>query len=162
MSNTGAALWITATHEAVYGSGGWAYARRVGGQVTGAAGGERRTTARRMALTVLAEALKDLSRASPGPAPSELTLHAALPQFIDILAILEGKAPPPEEDLDLWAPVLAAKGQTPLVLVRSEAGPISPIAFLNAWAEFTRQKARAKGQFRAVLPKPNLAGVTWI
>ncbi len=162
MNPIGPALWLVATHESVHGSGGWAFARRVDGLVAGAAGGDRLSTPRRMALTALAEGLNDLPSLVGSATAAPVTLHTALADAGEILAVIAGKAAAPEADLDLWAPVLAAKGSRALILKAAPTGRDTPIAFLTAWAELTREKAMARRQFRAVLPRSNLENVRWV
>jgi hypothetical protein len=41
-------IWIGVAHHPAYRRGGWAFVRSIQGEVTGAAGGDRSTTARRM------------------------------------------------------------------------------------------------------------------
>ena len=54
------AIWIQTSFHTAFKCGGWAYVRRIGGDVYGQAGGERYTSPQRMALGALIAALKDL------------------------------------------------------------------------------------------------------
>jgi ribonuclease HI len=157
-------IWIAVAHSPAYRCGGWAAVRVCEGQVAGAAGGERKTTAGRMALCGLATALRDLpplddpASAAPVRIP---TTSAELAAFAGFLASLAEptQAAAPEEDLDLWARIFtAAKGRR---LELSYAPPTAgtPGAFAAAWADLAFDKAKAKGAFASAIPKPNLAKI---
>lgn len=147
-------IWTCAAHHPAFRCGGWAFVRRVEGQVSGVAGGERNTTARRMALAGLAAALRDLPT---GQGPVRIETTSA--ELAGLAGVLTRRTAPdePDEDKDLLAPILdAAKGRR-LELVRVAAGPRTPTAFAAAWAELAMDKAKATGPFAAAIPKTNLA-----
>lgn len=145
-------IWICAAHNPAFRCGGWAYVREVGGQLSGAAGGERYTSARRMALAGLTASLRGL------PAGAAVRVETTSGELAGLAGALAGTAPP-EEDLDLWAALLAAAMGRRLTLARVAAEPRTPCAFATAWAELGMDKAKAAGAFAAVIPKPNLAKV---
>lgn len=140
-------VWIAAAYHPAFLCGGWAAVRLTAGQVAGAAGGERRTTAERMALAGLAWALGDLP---PGGAVEVLTTSPGL-------AALAVAAEPPETDADLWKQVRSAAQGRRLSIVQASAKTGEPLAFATAWAELSRDKAKATGPFAAAIPKANLA-----
>lgn len=124
----------------------------------GAAGGERYTTASRIALAGLAAALRGLPA---GGEPVEVrTDSAELAGFAPLIASL-GKAAdnPPEDDLDLWAQITGLAAGRRIGLVRAARDAATPIGFAAAWAELARDKAKAAGPFSAAIPKANLAKV---
>jgi hypothetical protein len=63
----------------------------------------------------------------------------------------------PVENLDLWVQAITALRRVRLVTRRAELTPGAPTAFAAAWADFARDRAKDKGAFTAVIPKPNLA-----
>jgi hypothetical protein len=157
-------VWICAAFHPTYLCGGWAYVRDGQGQVTGAAGGERRTTAGRMALAGLAAALRGLAPARPASGLSPVHIQTDSPdlaRFEEVLAGLGQSTPnvPPEADLDLWAQIISASAGLRLTLARKTLDANSPLAFATAWAELARDKAKATGPFAAMIPKTNLAKV---
>jgi hypothetical protein len=150
MSDT-ATIWICAAHHAAFRCGGWAFVREVQGQVSGAAGGERATTARRMALAGLAAGLRDLPAGE-----TAVSVRTTSGELASLPQVLAGTVSP-EADLDLWAQIAAgAKGRR-LALLRVAAEPRTASAFAAAWAELAMDKAKATGPFSAAIPKPNLA-----
>jgi hypothetical protein len=157
-------VWICAAFHPTYLCGGWAYVQDAQGQVTGAAGGERRTTASRMALTGLAAALRGLPPCKSATATAPVDIRTTSPDlalFAEILAGLGEQTPaaPPETDLDIWARVISASTGRRLALTLMDPGPNTPLAFAAAWAELARDKAKATGPFTASIPKTNLAKV---
>jgi len=123
------------------------------GEVAGRAGGDRRTTRARMALSGFLAALKELPGASPvvviAPRADALVLHA----------LLKPSADPPTDDLDLRAGLAKAlAGRAWRLAVGDPTGP-TPMAFAAAWADLARDKAKAGGAFTNAIPKTNLAKV---
>lgn len=152
-------IWTSAAWHPAYRCGGWACVRTAAGQVSGAAGGERYTTASRMALAGLAAALRDLPAPGQGADTiSVLTSSAELAAFAGVLAG-QAQAAAPDEDLDLWAQILTAAKARRLTLARAPVLPGAPTGFTTAWAELARDKAKATGPFSAAIPKTNLAKV---
>jgi hypothetical protein len=149
-------IWLSAAFSPVYRCGGWASVRVDQGQRSGLAGGERNTTAERIALAGLVAALRDL----PSGAVVEIqTTSPDLAAFSGVIASLGSQTQPPTEDLDLWAQIIAASAGRRLTLVHAQAAPGTPLTFAAAWAELSRDKAKATGAFSAAIPKPNLAKV---
>ncbi len=146
-------IWVCAAHHPAFRCGGWAWLRRNQGEVAGAAGGERNTTAGRMALSALASALRGLPQGHDLGAIRVQTTSAELAILPGILA---GRAQP-EEDLDLWAQIAIAAKSYRLDLVRVPVDPATPTAFAAAWANLAMDKAKATGPFTAAIPKTNLA-----
>jgi hypothetical protein len=138
-------IWLAASHHDGFRCGGWAYVRLTGPEVSGAAGGARQITAERARL----------SAGSPGP--TGVTLHSASEAMLDLGKMIAGTAEPPSDDLDLWAQIGAAVAGRAVRFVRTESAPSSPAAFVAAWADLARDKAKAGGPFSAVIPKSNLA-----
>jgi hypothetical protein len=145
-------IWTCAAFHPAYRCGGWASVRSVQGQRTGAAGGERNTTAGRIALMGLAWALSDLP-----PGVTALHIHTtsqALAPLAD-----PSQTALPDEDRDLWARIRTASVGRRLILAHTPAQPGTPTAFAAAWAELARDKAKTGGAFTAAIPKANLAKV---
>jgi len=151
-------IWTCAAFSPVYRCGGWASVRFSQGQTSGVAGGQRNTTASRIALAGLVAGLCDLP---PGEVVDIRTTSGELAEFANIFARLETQtqAPAPTEDLDLWAQILSASAGRRLTLVRVSLETTTPTAFANAWAELARDKAKATGGFSSAIPKPNLAKI---
>jgi hypothetical protein len=145
-------LWIETIHHVAFRLGGWAYVRDIEGAVSGYAGGERNLTAARLDLGALAAALDGL------PAGAAVSIRTANPALLAIgRALAAPPAEPPTEDLDLWAQLLRASNGKALSVVAAPAGSKTPQAFLAAWAEVGRDKAKVAGRFSAAIPKSNLA-----
>jgi hypothetical protein len=156
-------VWTCAAVDPVYASGGWASLRQVGGELTAFAGGDRRTSVSRMALAGLAAALKGLPRIGKA-APAAIEIHTPSPELARLphrLATLRTAGGPdaPSEDLDLWAEIAAAAAGRTLSIARAIVEPRTPMAFVGAWADFARDKAKTDGAFTAPIPKSNLAKV---
>jgi hypothetical protein len=151
-------IWISSAYSTVYRCGGWAFVRQGQGQLTGAAGGDRHTTAERTALIGLAAALKDLPDAKTAGIVSLLTTGPELTPFAGVLASVASAQPSagPGDNLDLWAPIVAAAQGRLLRLSRAPLDPLSPTGFTTAWAELGSDKAKASGPFTAAIPKANL------
>jgi ribonuclease HI len=145
-------IWLGVAHHPSFRCGGWASLRGHDGAVTGAAGGERNTTAQRMALAGLVSALRDLS---PG-ADQVIRIQTTSLEAAPMAEVLAGRAQP-EEDLDLWAQLAAASKGCRLEIVRVPAKPDTPTAFADAWANLAMDKAKSTGPFTAAIPKANLA-----
>jgi ribonuclease HI len=149
-------IWIASDHHTAFLCGGWAYVRQADGALSGAAGGERRTTAARTELAGLAAALEGLA---PGAA---VTIHTPSARLAAAGTLIAGQAEgegEPTEDLDLWARIVTAAKGREIRLVRVAPAPGTPAAFCAAWAELARDKAKAQGAFSSAIPKPNLAKV---
>lgn len=158
------AIWISARQNPLYRCGGWAFVALRKGQPVGMAGGARHTTARRMALSALAAALKALAP-EPGAGAESLAVTTDSPDLAALAGFLAGPmdpasgAGPPDdiaEDLDLLAQVRAAAQDRRLAITRQAPQPGAPLAFAAAWAELSLDKAKATGPFASAIPKPNL------
>ena len=147
-------IWLEVAHHQAFRVGGWAFVRLEAGQVSGAAGGERRIDPERTGLAAMAAALRDLA---PG---ASVELHTSSPQVLAIprrIAAAEAGENPPAENLDLWAQAATALGRLDLLMRRAEPAPRSASAFAAAWADLARDRAKDKGAFTCAIPKPNLA-----
>jgi hypothetical protein len=154
-------IWTSAAFHPGFRCGGWASVRVVGAAVTGAAGGERDTTAGRMALAGLAAGLRDLPSGAGAAGVASIgirTTNPDLARLADTLGSL-GPAALPEENRDLWSQILTASAGRRLILTLEPLKPGAPTAFTTAWAELARDKAKAGGPFSAGIPKSNLAKV---
>jgi hypothetical protein len=153
-------VWIEITHHAAFRYGGWAYARRMDGAVTGYAGGERNLTVQRLALMAL------IASASGLASGAGLKVQTSAPLVASVLRLITDPPAPgsedaPTEDLDLWAQLQGLlKGRAVTVQLVKRA-PNTASAFLGAWAEVGQDKAKASasGRFSAAIPKPNMAKV---
>jgi ribonuclease HI len=153
-------IWTCAAHHPAFRCGGWAFVRAGQGPVCGAAGGERNTTARRMALAGLATALRDL----PPGAGGGIDVATTSAELAALAGVLAGGAAPDaaEGDLDLLARIQAAAAGRRIAVSRVALDRTNPTAFAAAWAELAMDKAKATGAFSAAIPKPNLAKVPGI
>ena len=143
-------LWIAASHDAAHRNGGWAFVR-AGADTLAWAGGDRRTTRSRMALTGFLAALKDL--------PAEAALAVAAPRA-DALVLHSLLKPPSDaatEDLDLRGVLSAGLAGRTWTLAIGDPKGETPTAFAAAWADLSADKAKASGAFTAAIPKTNLA-----
>lgn len=142
-------LWVAASHDAAHRNGGWAFVR-AGDEPQGRAGGDRRTTRPRMALTGFLSALKDLPPGAPlavvSPRPDALVLHT----------LLKPPADPPNDDPDLRAKLAAALAGRPWTLAVGDPAAPTPTSFAVAWADMASEKAKAGGAFENAIPKTNL------
>ena len=143
-------IWIAAVDDAAHKNGGWAVVR-ADGEVSGWAGGERRTTRSRMALAALAAALRDLP---PGAGP---TVVAPRPDALALHTLVKAPAEPVTEDLDLRAALATALIGRPWVLAIADPKVVQPLTFAAAWADRAAEKAKTLGPFTAAIPKVNLA-----
>ena len=137
-------IWIGAAF-AKGGYGGWSWSR-LDGAGSGVAGGDRRTTEARMALTAAVEALKEAAKAPSGPVKL-YTAHRKL---------LAAPGEPGEDD-DLREALVkrVAARAGPVTCV--DAPPADPAAFfVHNWAAFALDIAKTKGAFNATIPASNL------
>jgi hypothetical protein len=148
-------IWIAAAHDAAHLNGGWAFVR-AGAEVSGVAGGERRTTRARTALSGFAAALKEL------PAGEALTVVAPRADAMVLHTLLKPPKDAPTTDLDLRAMLAQAlTGRTWSLAVGDPDAP-TPFNFAVAWADMASEKAKTSGAFTAAIPKTNLAKVKGI
>ena len=148
-------LWIETTHHAAFRYGGWGIVREEGGAVSGLAGGERNTTAARIDLSALIEALQGV------PAGRAIAIASASPGVIAAARLLAsppaaGAEGSPAEDLDLWAQALRLCAGRALTVQAVQRAAASPAAFCFAWAEVGQDKAKGQGRFSSAIPNPNL------
>lgn len=153
-------VWIASLCRPDPGYGGWAWVRRLDGEtgasaIKGAAGGERRTSAARMSLAALTEALQGIAEL---PADTAVTLNFLDPALAGQLVASDGDYATAEPEI--WAAARAAVAARPIL----ELVPASPsdaaTGFLNAWAEFGLDTSKSRGSFKAAIPKPNLMKFT--
>jgi hypothetical protein len=147
-------LWIEISHHPAFRCGGWAFVASEKGALTGAAGGERTPSPERIALLGLVEAVQDL------PARVALEINSACAPVLALpkrLAAFATGSEAPADDLELWAQLTTVLGKREVRFQRALNEPRTPVAFAAAWAELARDKAKAAGAFRAVIPKTNLA-----
>jgi ribonuclease HI len=144
-------IWLAAAHHGAFRCGGWAHVRLSGPDISGLAGGARQITAERARLSALLAALRGL------PAPTAVTIHTASESMLSLGAMIAGAAEAQSDDLDLWAQIETAITGRAVRFVRVECEPSGPAAFVAAWADLARDKAKAGGPFSAVIPKVNLA-----
>jgi hypothetical protein len=145
-------LWFHATYNPAYKAGGWAWARLIGGEITGAAGGEKHLSFERLELL-------GLSNATPGlPEGQALVIHTANSRLAILNQLLTpagaGEAAP-ETELDVWARLVTALGKRPTRVVIGKAEPNTALGFASAWADLGKDRAKA-GAFKAAIPKANL------
>ena len=145
-------LWTAALCKPDPGYGGWAHVRRnADGTLAGAAGGERRTTGARMALTGLIEALAALADL---PVDTAVTLHFADPNLAAELVASDGAYALAEPEA--WTAARKLLAARP-VLTLSPLRESTPAAgFLKAWADFGLDTGKTRGTFKAAIPRPNL------
>ena len=149
-------LWTAGLCRPDPGYGGYAFVQRIAGEtgaaaIRGVAGGERRTSAARMALTGLIEALASLSDQAPDTA---VTLHFADPDLAAELVSADGAYATAEPET--WAAARAAVAARPVLKLVPLATDTPAAGFLIAWADFGRDTAKTRGGFKAAIPKPNL------
>jgi hypothetical protein len=126
------------------GYGGWAHVRL--DKALGVAGGDRRTTEARMALTAAIEALGSAA-GEPGAPLRLLTPHRRL-----LAAPAE-----PGDDADLrerLARAVAAR-TAPVTFADAPAADAAAV-FAHGWAAFALDIAKTKGAFDAAIPASNL------
>ena len=145
-------LWTAALCKPDPGYGGWAHVRRnADGTLAGAAGGERRTTGARMALTGLIEALAALADL---PVDTAVTLHFADPNLAAELVASDGAYALAEPEAWTAARKLLAARPVLTLSPLNEAAPAA--GFLKAWADFGLDTGKTRGTFKAAIPRPNL------
>jgi hypothetical protein len=156
-------IWTASTYHPAFLCGGWAWVRLVDGEIRAAAGGERRTTAERMALAGLAGALADLPIVQAGGSieveTPDAELAAVAPELAALPAAAQGREPP-STDLDLWARIAVGAGGRSIRVARASATAGGARAFVSAWAEQGQRKAKATGPFAASIPRNHLEAVT--
>lgn len=143
-------IWIAAAHDAAHLNGGWAFVR-AGTGVYGAAGGDRRTTRARTALSGFIASLKDV--------PEEASLAVVAPRT-DAMVLHQFLKPPkdaPTEDLELRATLAGALNGRTWTLALGDPDALTPFTFAVAWADMASEKAKLGGAFVAAIPKTNLA-----
>jgi hypothetical protein len=149
-------LFVETTWHPAFRYGGWGIVRQGAEGLSGQAGGERNTTAARIDLMALAAALQGL------PAGAAVAISSASPGLLAAARLVASAPAPgaqdaPSEDLDLWAPALAAAKGRRMTVTPARREPNTPAAFCFAWAEVGQDKAKGLGRFSAAIPKPNLA-----
>jgi hypothetical protein len=149
-------LWTASLCRPDPGYGGYAFVRRLAGEtgpaaLKGAAGGERRTSGARMALTALTEALASLS---DQPASVAVTLYFGDPTLAAELVSADGVYATTEPEA--WAAARAAVAACPVLNLIPMAANAEAGGFLAAWADFGLDTAKTRGSFKAAIPKPNL------
>ena len=145
-------LFIAASHDATYRNGGWAFVR-TGGEVTGWAGGDRRTRRARMTLAGFAAALKDL------PAGGALAVVAVRADALVLHTLLKPPADPPAEDVDIRATLAKLLTGRAWTLAVGDPKAPNPLAFATAWSDLASEKAKMTGPFTNAIPRSNLAKV---
>lgn len=143
-------IWIAASHDAAHLNGGWAFVR-VGTEVYGVAGGDRRTTRARTALSGFIAALKDI------PAGETLSVVAPRPDAMVLHQLLKPPKDAPTEDLDLRAALARTLSGRTWTLALGDPDALTPFTFAVAWADMASEKAKMGGAFTAAIPKTNLA-----
>lgn len=155
-------LWIEINFQAPYRTGGWAWLRQDGKAVSGAAGGERDVDAEAFCVHALRAALADL------PEGAALMLHLSDPMLIEGVRTMSARrsagwtdsAGAVDPAAEAWEAVAKAMTGRTLSLVRTQpADARTPAGFAAAWAELGRDKAKTKGTFKNLIPRPNLAKV---
>ncbi len=149
-------LWTASLCRSDPGYGGWSFVRRMEGAsgpeaIKGAAGGERRTSAARMSLIALTEALASLSDQSANAA---VTLYFQDPALATELVSADGAYATAEPEA--WASARAAVAARPVLNLTPLPANAPAAGFLAAWADFGLDTAKTRGSFKAAIPKPNL------
>lgn len=149
-------LWTASLSRPDPGYGGYAFVRRIDGEtgaaaLKGLAGGERRTSGARMALTGLTEALASLSDLPKGVA---VTLYFSDPELASELVSADGAYATAEPQA--WAAARAAVAACPVLNLAPLNAALPAAGFLKAWADFGLETSKTRGSFKAAIPKPNL------
>ena len=147
-------IWLEVAHHASFRIGGWAFVRSGAGQLTGAAGGQRRIDLEPASLAALAAALAGL------PPDADVELLTASPSILTVpgrITAAKAGENAPTEHLERWAQAATALRRIRLVIRRATPTPGCPTAFTAAWADFARDRAKDRGPFAAPIPKANLA-----
>jgi hypothetical protein len=148
-------IWTAACHHAAFRCGGWAYVREGAPELAGTAGGDRNATLAQMAFAGLAASLKTLPKADS--AVEVLTPHTEL---VGLSPYLKSRTTPETlspEVLGSWLTIQHLAASRPIQITYDEPIARTPIAFVLAWADLARDKAKAGGHFLSPIPKPNLA-----
>jgi hypothetical protein len=148
-------IWTAAVYHAAFRCGGWAYVREGAPELAGAAGGDRNTTLEQMAFAALAASLKTLPKAA-----TPVEIHTPHTELVGLSAHLKSRTTP--QDLTAavhgaWLTILHVAATRPIQIVYDAPVAKTPIAFVLAWADLARDKAKASGHFLNPIPKPNLA-----
>lgn len=155
-------LWIEINYQAPYRTGGWAWLRQDGKAVTGAAGGARDVDIEAFCAHAFQAALVNL------PADTAVALHLSEPLMIEAIRTMSARraagwtteAGDPAPEAEAWEAVAKALTGRALSLVRTQPTDArSPAGFAAAWAELGREKAKTKGTFKNLIPKPNLTKI---
>jgi hypothetical protein len=145
-------LWTAALCKPDPGYGGWAHVRRnADGTRAGAAGGERRTTGARMALTGLIEALTALADL---PVDTAVTLHFADANLAAELVASDGAYALAEPEA--WTTARKLLAARPVLTLSPLSESTAAAGFLKAWADFGLDTGKTRGSFKAAIPRPNL------
>ena len=149
-------VWAASLCRPDPGYGGWCFVRRNQSQpgpegIKGAAGGERRTSAARMSLTALTEALASLAGL---PADTAVTLYFEDPALASELVAADGAYATAEPEV--WAAARAAVAARPVLNLAPLPANAPAAGFLAAWADFGLETSKTRGSFKAAIPKPNL------
>jgi hypothetical protein len=150
-------IWTAAAHHAAFRCGGWAYVREGAPELAGAAGGDRNATLAQMAFAGLAAALKTLPKAA-----TPVKIHTPHTELVGLSQHLKAGSSPQDLSSEVqgsWATILQLAAARPIQLVYSPPLAKTPIAFVLAWADLARDKAKASGHFISPIPKPNLANM---
>jgi len=148
-------VWIAAAYHAAFRCGGWAYVREGAPELVGAAGGDRNTTLEQMAFAGLAAALKTLPKAD-----TPVDVHTPHTELVGLSVHLKTRTMPKDlsaEVLGAWQTIVLLAASRPIQIVYGPPLVKTPIAFVLAWADLARDKAKASGHFLSPIPKPNLA-----
>lgn len=148
-------IWTAAAYHAAFRCGGWAYVREGAPELAGAAGGDRNTTLEQTAFAGLAAALKTLPKAQ-----TPVQVHTPHPELVGLSTCLKAGAAPDDLSAEVqasWRTILHLATLRPIQIVYGPPLAKTPIAFVFAWAELARDKAKASGHFISPIPKPNLA-----
>jgi hypothetical protein len=148
-------VWTAAAYNAAFRCGGWAYVREGAPELAGAAGGDRNTTLEQMAFAGLAAALKTLPKAE-----APVDVHTPHTELVGLSSHLKTRTMPKDlsaEVLGAWQTIVLLAASRPIQIVYGPPLVKTPIAFVLAWADLARDKAKASGHFISAIPKPNLA-----
>ncbi|MEW5687086.1 MAG: hypothetical protein AB1942_19370 [Pseudomonadota bacterium] len=126
---------------------------RSGPEVVGWAGGDRRTTRARMALSALLGALKDAA------ADTELVVIAPRSDALTLHSLVKPPAEPITDDADLRKVLTAALAGRNVKLAAGDPAQPTPLQFAAAWADTAAEKAKMGGAFNIAIPRTNLAKV---
>jgi hypothetical protein len=148
-------VWTAAAYHGAFRCGGWAYVREGAPELAGAAGGDRNTTLERVAFAGLAAALKTLPKAA-----TPVKVHTPHTELVGLSPYLSAGASPDELSAEVkaaWLTILQLAAARPIEIAYGPPQMKTPIAFVLAWADLARDKAKTSGHFISPIPKPNLA-----